>query len=273
MLLLNDIDWRLKMAAGQNCRYPTLGTGIVLDSLLAYRATERPALATRLGLGEIPQVIGLAHGSPGEAAGLAVGDRITGIGGIPAMDMMLYLGSRDVLPENILRNIADMAPAKPIRFEVERKGEHFGLDVQGIALCGGTVTLKSSHQADAFSDRNNIAVTTGMVSMLETADEMAFIIGHEFTHILFEDSKPQKISRLEKENRADLYGTLLAACAGFDPKGAITALEKLKRRSGLKLDILKTHHGFDRRQKAIRNLLHSIINCEEIFGNKHDVRS
>jgi|GEM_PF-857786 len=264
-LLLNDINWRLRMVAGQNCRRPVLATGIVLDSLVAYRVAERSALGALLGLSEVPQIIDIAFGSPGEAAGLAVGDRIITIQGVSAQDLMSRQGSRDVLPENILQNIGDMPPSKPLRFEVEREGRHLILDVHGMTLCGGIVALKRSRKADAFSDRNNIAVTTGMISMLDSTDEIAFIIGHELTHILFEDSAPQRISRLDKENRADLYGTLLAACAGFHPESAISALRKLKRRSGLRLGFPATHEGFDRRQKAIRKILHSSKKCNEIF--------
>lgn len=252
------------MTASRDCRRKVLGTGIILDSLVAYRAAERPALNALLGLDMSPQVIGIAPESPAERAGLAVGDHIIAIDGLSAMDLMSRKGGRDALPENILENIGDMAPAGPLRFEVERSGKRLTMDVHAIALCQGMVALKHSGKADAFSDRNRIAVTTGLASKLTTPDEMAFIIGHELAHIIFEDSISRKMSRLKKENRADLYGVRLAACAGFKAEGAISALEKL-RQSRQGIVISGTHGSFRQRQHNIKSFLTSPMQCERFF--------
>lgn len=265
MVFLNQIDWRLRAAAGRNCRRSMLGTGIVLDSLLAYKAADRPALSALLGLGDLPQIVGIAAGSPGEAAGLAVGDRIVAVNGMSSLDLMSREGSEDILPENMLENIGAMPQAEPVRFEIERGGERLARDVDAIAICPGMIAVKVSEAVDAFSDSDNIAVTTGMVSKLGTPDEMAFVIGHELAHILFEDSRHHQISRIRKEDRADLYGVFLARCAGFDPQGAISALEKLKSQAKGRLVIPWIHHSFNQRQKNISSVIHSPINCEDPF--------
>lgn len=265
MILLNQIDWRLRRAAGQRCRRTKMGTGVVLDSLLAYKAAERPAIGALLQLGELPQIVGVAADSPGEMAGLAAGDRVVAVDGLPSMDLMTREGSSYTLPENVLENIGTMSQSALIHFEVERDGKRVSLNAVAVPVCAGMTVLKAARAADAFSDSDNIAVTAGMVSMFDNPDELAFIIGHELAHIIFEDSKIHRISRLRKEERADLYGTFLATCGGFRPEGAIAALGKLKSKARGIPSIPWLHKSFSQRQKVIEAFIARSINCQEEF--------
>jgi predicted Zn-dependent protease len=135
-------------------------------------------------------------------------------------------------------------PNLPWRYHIVRDAS-----VNAIALPGGA-----------------ILVTTGLLNFINSDDELAFVLGHETTHIahrhtlglierdaalqigflvltqivLHGNAAPYQLSQItrallnakysrDQESEADHYGVIFAQRAGFDPAAAISFFERLQQ--------------------------------------------
>ena len=254
------IDWRLRRAALKDCVEPAKGIGMIVDAQNAYAG-----YSTKMG-GDLPEVIGLIPSAAAQGAGLAVGDHIVSIEGVPSSVLMRGPDGAQ-LPENMLMNIDRLTGHERLHLEIERLGIRRQIDLAAEEICSGLTIVRQSGRRDAYSDLHNIAITTGLLDRLSTDDQIAFIIGHELAHTIFADSDGNGLSRIEKEKRADLYGVHVAACAGFDPIQAIKALATV-RSSNIAPILSFTHPSYKWRQQAVAEYLTEAQDCEEPFHDK-----
>lgn len=82
-----------------------------------------------------------------------------------------------------------------------------------------------------------------LLGMLETKDELAWLIGHELGHIVFrEERKPHELApSVIEETFADDFGQRTAVLAGYSREGGAGVLEKL-----LELDKANPEDGYSR---------------------------
>ncbi len=93
-----------------------------------------------------------------------------------------------------------------------------------------------------------VGVNLGTLRQLDFKEELAFILGHELTHILkghTEEKAPEVDERLKRwvssqahEVVADAGGIEKMVRAGYDPEGALSALERLHQGNGAEQDDL-----------------------------------
>lgn len=103
----------------------------------------------------------------------------------------------------------------------------------GVLTSTPRLTILSDKMANAFAARGtDVAVTLGLSQLISDSDsEMAHVLGHELGHIV------QYRTGLfpfhpNPEFDADVWGTILALEAGYDPYAAAGALAKLSMATG-----------------------------------------
>lgn len=231
MQRLGTVEWRLRAAAVDLCPSRSSGIGIILDDADAYPARDRPLLRRSLGLGSLPQVAGVAPDSPAQKAGLHEGDELVAIGPVTTAAIRAGASPRQLMTDRLEERLAGLSPGEEIVLTVHRADRSMQIAVTPARVCAARFILKSDAAMDAYSDENNLAVTAGMVAFTRTDDELALITAHELGHIVARDGKAPSLSaRRAMEDRADLLGVALAACAGYDVPSAFAFWERFDKR-------------------------------------------
>lgn len=152
---------------------------------------------------------------------------------------------------------------------VERAAETFDLDLTAEAwrLAVTFSTIESPHP-NAFAGDGAVSVTTGMLALLQSDDELAAAIAHELAHIterhvavrdpgVMSAGGAQTRFTREQERVADEIGVRYAAAAGYDPAAAISVLERLsKKLSPDQLSqYLDTHPAYPERIRVLRQAI------------------
>ncbi|MBI3397980.1 MAG: M48 family metalloprotease [Deltaproteobacteria bacterium] len=105
----------------------------------------------------------------------------------------------------------------------------------GIKIC-----VEDSSKIDAYlHPAGHIVITTGLMNFFEDDAEMAFIIGHELSHMVSKHYKSGSeilgISTdiyfpdsLRQEMEADEYSLKIMKAAGYDPAASLRVLAKIR---------------------------------------------
>lgn len=106
--------------------------------------------------------------------------------------------------------------------------------LKGQLGCNANIFVFSSDVVNALTFMNNIKVTTNLVKKITDDDELAFIIGHEFAHVIYKHATLENTfelinyeTRYEMEKNADELGVYLMAKAGYNPRKAKSSMEHL----------------------------------------------
>ena len=190
----------------------------------------------------------------GPSAGvLEVGDRIVEVDGIPVGERR-----RGNVPA-----VGEKRTAKVLRDGDEREvavtPERWPRQVAFLPI--------PIREPNAFAVEGTVAVTTGLLDLLESDDEVAVVVGHELGHIILGHVE-QKVTagsvvkgvvgvgvllpaeivlpgtgealagviqgvenrfNREQERDADRWGVRLARSAGYDPRAGVTMLDRLEK--------------------------------------------
>lgn len=234
MTRLAAVEWQLKEAAGSLCPVQRPSIGAMFDDRSAYDSTDWTMLATTLDMHARPQIFFVAPDSPAGRAGMRADDTLLSIDGqdleVPATGTS---PSMQVL-DHLARIIDELPVDRPTRFAVMRRGSTLTLDITPVTICGARFALTTSGRLEAHSDGVNLAIAAGLVDFTRNDDEMAFILGHELSHVIFQDGAGDlATSRRAKESRADRTGAALTRCAGYDVTQAFGVLSRISRRGPL----------------------------------------
>lgn len=252
MLRLNDVEWRLRKAAGASCPVPGSAAGLTIDHIAAYDPHERGAVRQNLGMGLLPQIAAVAGGSPADIAGIRPGDEIEAIDGIAAGAIAAQSGEPSLLAEDLMDWLAARPAGQPVMFELRRAGVISRKAVTPVALCAGRAILKTDNTLDAYSDRHDLAITTGMIAFTANDDELALIVGHELAHVVLQHEQGASAAQLRKrEVEADIVGAMLAHCAGYDVVKGAAFWRRYGAYDSARWSRLATHASPEMRQRGI----------------------
>lgn len=173
-------------------------------------------------------VIAIAAGSPAASAGLRNGDLIKTVGEVDftSDEKRASIADHTIAAQEALDGDGT---AKIVTATIERDGSEMVIRLDSEPICGGYTTLKVSKEHNAFSDRANVAITSGLVEFVASDDELAFVIGHELAHTVYQDSGKTDLSRRTKERRADLFATHAIGCAGFETSAGATLMTRMEK--------------------------------------------
>jgi hypothetical protein len=150
--------------------------GVVSATRYSFDRGVRDTAIRVLGVGEVPKVVYVIPGSPGDAAGVRTGDVLVAVGGQP-----VPTGEEAVqrLNEEV---IGQLKPAEAVTVSVMREGVRQDLSVTPTTTCDVPPVLQVSDEVNAFTDGDKIVVTRGLMRFAENDQELALVISHELAH-------------------------------------------------------------------------------------------
>ena len=249
------IGYRLNTASASSCRQPQMLTGMLLHDLSQYDPAIRASVSQAFSLGSGFGIIQIVPGSAAERAGLHIDDEILAVRGASVEDpaSVARSGKSYRRMEWFAAYLQSALRQGPADLLVRRNGAITHITLQGEAGCGGELSLVNSGEQNAWSDGTHVAVTTAMMRLAHSDDELAFVIAHEMSHNILghsDSSVSQIFGARRSEIDADQMAVSLMTYAGYQPQSGISFLETARRRfwwSSLSLD----HPGFGTRIKAV----------------------
>lgn len=265
------IAYRLARAGVARCPVPAPLTGLVLQHLSQFQATDRPGMIAALALDRGSAVIAVVPSSPAADAGVRPGDVLLAVDDIPLppdsaavapFDGALARAHADAVLDRVER-------AGTSRLALLRDGRDVAATLTTRPGCPSRVHLARSNQRNAFADGKHIFVTTGLFGTLRSDDERAFILAHEAAHNILGHAAVMRSGAVKRglgrtighsgaivrgtERDADALAATLMLDAGFDPVAGAELLRRLNTDLGLTL--FAAHDGAGARIAAIRAIV------------------
>jgi len=270
------IAYRLGAANANLCTQPQMLTGLVVHDLSQYDLLVRPAVSKAFSLGGGIGVIQIVPGSAAERAGLRIDDEIVAVGGQSVVDpaaaaqRQKSYARMDRFTDLLQRALA--SGTTEVTFRRDDRLWRTGLHAD--RGCGGQLSLIDSREQNAWSDGRHVLVTTGMMRLARTSDELAFVIAHEMAHNILGHSRAASegifglgfgISRARRnELAADQFAVRIVAAGGYAPRAGITFLEAAQRRFWWSVSL--DHPGFQRRIMAVNSAMASLAPPSRAFA-------
>ncbi len=141
------------------------------------------------------------------------GDEILEIDGKPVSDFRSFEGA-----------IKGPFETGQIRMKLGRTpGEEIFVYLDGALACDYRAGVVEQDGVNAFADGKNVFLTTGMMRFVDSDDELALVLGHEFAH--------NRLGHL-RQMRAQMFAGLLvdlavAVFAGVDTGGIFTQMARI----------------------------------------------
>lgn len=242
-LRIATIGYRLALAGRDLCEAQGPVTGMQLHHLAEYNRADRPAMIAA-GLDRGPGILSVVAGSPADLAGLRAGDVLLSVNGtaFPSPTAIAANPKSNVwrpLIESTETSLFDQLAKGPVALTVLRGGETLPVTLTPRTGCLLRIRLAYSSQQTAVANAPYVVVSSGLFSLVQNEDELAFVIAHEMAHVVLghgavlrENGVPRTgaargvgkngeiVRRTERE--ADQLGGRMMLAAGYDPaRGAL----------------------------------------------------
>jgi hypothetical protein len=192
---VDNVGHKLLAAATPFCTGAVAsGTGVRFANVHSFPSSYQEA-ARALGFSDTVIIVSVAHGSAAARAGIAAGDRVTGVNDGPAP-------RGPNAASQLARAIAVRGPAAP-RLTLHRGDTTFLMDasarreahaadgtaasdrrvsVSADTVCGYNLMASRKDEVNAWADGSNVTVTSAMLRFVVDNDELAAVLGHEIAH-------------------------------------------------------------------------------------------
>ncbi|PVE41697.1 hypothetical protein H663_015950 [Limnohabitans planktonicus II-D5] len=247
-----------------------LGLGMAPISLRQFKDAYIEMMK-RAGLTDELMFPHVVKGSPLEKAGLQAGDKVLKVNDEP---LPVDGKSSPVLWMNT--KVHELASRRQeIQVTVLRGQQEVVLSPKPVWQCDINIHVMYKDEPNAMTLVKDISVTTGLMRMLDSDDDLALIMGHELGHAILRHTE-EKINRnklnamlgllgvlsgrsvpmpvvdpypKDKEKDADYLGLYLSAAAGFDVSHAANVHRNwaAQNPSGIESSMWSTHPSFPER--------------------------
>lgn len=256
MIRLGGIEWRLRTAARASCPRTAPDIGVTIDDRRAYDRRDWPMLERTVGLRENPVLIGVVKDGPADHAGLRAGDELLAIGSVSVDAIAERRQAGSLVAEALLEEVAASKPGVAIALTVRRAGSVRNVTVDPALHCAARLVLVTDRGVDAHSDSHNVAISSGLIAMARSDDEIALAAGHELAHITLQHRKGGGISeRRRMEDAADSLGLQLMHCARYDAARGLGLFRRLGKGDWLGFLRAPTHRSFAKRVARLEDEL------------------
>lgn len=262
-LRLTTVGYRLGAANRAACTNPQMLSGMVFHDLTLYQASLRGAVSSAFSLHDGIGVLEIVPGSVAEDAHLQIDDEILAVNGASIEDPAAV---RDSAPsykrmDRFLTSLSAALKSGSTDLLIRRRGELLHVALKGQPGCGGDPFLINSSDLNAWSDGSRVFVSSAMMRMARTDDELAFVVAHEMAHNILGHSTSDDTHGLlglfgfgaakirRQETQADLLAVPLMGASGFNPVAAVQILDSL--RHVLWWDVSLDHPGFGERIRLV----------------------
>ena len=255
---------RIGAASANRCEKPRMLTGMLLHDLSAYDPAVRPAVASAFSLSVGVGVLQIVAGSAADRSGLHIDDEILAIGSQSIGDpSAAYARRKSYARIERFSALLDAALNHgTAELVVRRAGTVLHIPVTAERGCGGQLALTNSSEVNAWSDGDHVMLTTAMMRLAQSDDEIAFVIAHEMAHNILGHSRSGSSGIFgigqarQSELAADRLAVQLMSSAGYQPGGGVTFLERVQRRFWWAVSL--DHPGFGRRIKEVNSAMAAI---------------
>lgn len=220
--------------------------GLFAHTIYDFPEDMRTIVSDTLGVRDTPFIRHVVAGSPADKAGLEVGDEISAIN-----DIQMIKGDQARLFFETIGRSEFSGPH--VSLKIIREGNVEIMDVSPEKICGYPVQLFFSDDINAYTNGDEVWVTTELVDRLPSDESLALIIAHELAHAteghIFEN--PTR----EFELAADRIGMKYLINAGYD--GSLALAEWTANPLNHKSQIGESHPTFEERWRVLDDALHA----------------
>lgn len=249
---LQDIGWRLVAGNAPFCENAIPSIGLQLHDMASY---GRPAAVRELlGLEGDIAVLTAAKGSPAAAAGLALHQEVTAIGGVDPASWMSKSRSdwqrskrmHDWIDERLKEDGA-------VTFTLAQERD---VSVEAVSACATRFELGGDNKR-AMAEGSRVIFGYRFPGFSYPADEFAAAIAHELAHNVLQhrawldqNGRKRRNVRLT-EREADRLMPWLLVNAGYQPSASIRFMERWGPVHDGGIFRKRTHDGWDERVEFI----------------------
>ncbi len=155
------------------------------------------------------EVLIVLPGSPAEAAGLRVGDRVIRLDDwrVPA-----EWGAFDKFRDRLNASLA--GGQQVVEFRILRGAEFRTIKLAPIRACDYPVLIAESNEINAYTDGRKIVVFRGMLRFVRNDDELAIVITHELAHVALGHVDAQRQNAMAGAAVGAIFDVLIAGATG-----------------------------------------------------------
>ena len=227
---LNDVSYSILKRNTDLCGNDvTYYDGLYWDTIFSYNKDWRKAATTALGLGSTVSIVEVVEGSPGDRAGIKVGDIVLGVNDLEVGivtdehgNVITWASEKDV--KNFFKTYNVVRDNKKIdMIKVLRGSEKLYIKVTKEKVCAYPVLLDDSDVVNAYANGSQIVIAKGMMRFVEDDNELALVIAHELGH--------NAMRHMDKKQTNALPGLmldLLSAYAGVNTYGYYSEMTSQK---------------------------------------------
>ncbi|KQM14723.1 hypothetical protein ASE49_11145 [Novosphingobium sp. Leaf2] len=235
MIRMASVGYRLSIAAAPLCGKKGSQTGLLIDALAAYSPQDRPLVRSLLHFSDLPQIAGVAPGSPAAGAGIQPDDQIMAIDGRAVSAIQAASRTPDLIADELDEQLTAAPAGAAVHLELKRDGKIMSVDLRPAQGCAARFVVKTDKGIEAFSDARNVGLGAKLIAFTQSDDELAMVAGHELAHIIYRDASTRsRLRQRDKEDRADILGASLARCAGYDLKRALAFWPRYDKQNWLR---------------------------------------
>lgn len=251
--LKQEQDWNLRlwrvanriaMANADRCATTRPAYGYLAISISdAATPATRDLWREAMGLDAQFKVVDLMPDGPAARAGLLAGDLLAVVGQVP-------WSQEPAQRQRFEAALREAQLSGALHLTVERQGSVATADLVAEPACAVDVVLIRKTAANASTFGRRVEVYTGLLQLLDSDDELAFVVGHEMAHAVLDHTGPGKealarasATRSIMEREADTLGVRMAVRAGFAPDAAARAAAKLAHANRGPISRLLDLHG------------------------------
>ncbi len=263
-LRLATIAYGISTATATECRDPQMVTGLLLHDLSAYDPSVRRPVSRAFSLTAGIGVIQIVPGSAADRAGLQIDDEILSVGDVSAEDSAAITQPRKSYRrlEQFARDLEVSLRDGPVRLKLRRGGVVVQTTLTPELGCGGEISLLRSRRVNAWSDGDHVVVTTPMMKLARSNDELAFIVAHEMAHNILGHSSHSsggvfglRLGGKRQELAADYLAVWLMTNGGYKAEGGINLLRSVRQRYWWRISL--DHPSFGSRIKTVARAIAS----------------
>jgi len=126
----------------------------------------------RFSLDEQIKILHIVPSSPADVAGFQVGDVLLKINSVPISDQRIFISES---------NNKDSI-GKPAAYSITRGNQNLVITVEPQPACKGDVYLVMEDSKIFQNNDSNIFISTGMMSVIDSDEDIALIVSHELSH-------------------------------------------------------------------------------------------
>jgi len=192
---VDGVGHRLLAAATPFCAQALApDAGVRFANLHSFPSTYDEA-ARALGFSDTVIIVSVARGSAAARAGVAVGDRVTGVNAgtaprgpnAPSLIARAISTRGPAAPSLTLRHgdttfLADPAARSDSIARARISSDDRRLTVAADTVCGYNLSASRKDEINAWGDGANVTVTSAMLRFVTDNDELAAVLAHEIAH-------------------------------------------------------------------------------------------